>query len=1029
MRKIIEQDVEDGVIEIFKDIGFNYICGYDCCPECKTPERTDYKEVVLKERLLMSLLKINNDVSSKCVEEAVKKIVKIGYCRDSSEIVRNNLLIHNYIVNGVPVSYRSKSGEERSVIVKLIDFENTDNNDFLVANQFTIIENQKNRRPDLVIFINGLPIGVIELKNPADENATVESAYNQIITYKEDIPSLFSYNEFIIISDGVFAKVGTITSKREWFLEWRTKDSSKPESPTIPQIEVLIEGMFNKVRLLDIIHNFISFLKTRSSSNKILAGYHQYWATNLAIVKTIKAIDSDKKIGVVWHTQGSGKSLTLAFYTNKLQQNKSFKNPTVVILTDRNDLDDQLFGTFTSFELLREKPIQIKSKEDLKEKLKRSSGGIIFTTIQKFGTDNGTFEILSKRSNIIVAADEAHRTQYGFKAKVNQKTGVIRYGLAKYLRDALPNASFIGFTGTPIDFEDKSTREVFGKYIDTYDINRAIEDKRTVKIYYESRIAPLKLNEKYIYNIDDDFEEVTENEEEYRKEKLKSKWGAVEAIVGTKSRLEIIAKDIVNHLELRGKVFDGKSMIVCMSRRICIDLHNEIKKIRPNWINSDDEKGFMKVIITGSASDPIEYKDHVRDKGRRRHLGEVFKNTKSEFKLAIVRDMWLTGFDVPNLNTMYIDKPMKGHGLMQAIARVNRVFTNKEGGLIVDYLGIASDLKKAIANYSEQGGKGKPVEYQSEAISLMLEKYDIVTSILHSCDYSRFFTSSARDRLRVIPETMEFILNIKNGKRRFVKETVNLLKAYSLVVTSNEAKEIRDEVAFFQAVKSALVKSTSVNSKKSDYDLNYALKQIVSKAIISDSVVDVFEYSGFKKQEISILSDSFLEDVKNMPLKNLAFESLKKLLLDQIKIRFSKNIAKERKFSELLREAIAKYSSRNISSADVVIELVELAKSIRDDKNKGEELGLNEDEGLFYDALVDEESAIKELGEDILKEMSVELSNIFRNNTFVDWKNRIDVQANLKIKVKRLLKKYGYPPSKRKDVVDLIIEQAEQFVN
>jgi type I restriction enzyme R subunit len=1028
MKKIIEQDVEDTTIEILKDLGYDYICGYNISPDSKFPERKTYQDIILKKRLLSALKKINPKANSRSLDEVVKKITQLKRCRDSSDIIKNNMIFHNYLIDGISISYRSKDGENRSQLIKLIDFDNIDNNEFLVVNQYTIIENNKNRRPDVIIFINGIPISVIELKNPGDESATIESAYNQIITYKEDIPSLFFFNELLVISDGTYAKVGTITSNRNWFLEWKSKDGINIDSFSTLQIETLLEGMFRKERLLDILKYFISYLKNKKKVNKILAGYHQYFAANKAIKKTTQAIDDNKKIGVVWHTQGSGKSLTLAFYTNKLQQNKKLHNPTIVVLTDRNDLDDQLFNTFSSFEILREKPIQANTKKDLKNKLKRSSGGIIFTTIQKFGSKKGTYETLSTRSNIIVAADEAHRTQYGFKAKINQDTGEIKYGLAKYLRDALPNASFIGFTGTPIDFEDKSTREVFGDYIDIYDINRAIEDKRTVRIYYESRIAPLKLNEKYEVHIDSDFEEVTEGEDEFRKEKLKTKWGALEAIVGSKSRLKIIAKDIVEHFSLRRQVFDGKALVVCMSRRICVDLYNEILKIRPEWGNKEDNKGFMKVIMTGSASDPIEFKEHVRDKRRRKELANIFKDPKSNFKLAIVRDMWLTGFDVPCLNTMYIDKPMKGHTLMQAIARVNRIYPNKEGGLIVDYLGVASDLKRAINNYSEEGGKGKPINYEKEAINLMLTKYDIVKSILHNFDYSKFFNDSSRERLKVIPQAIEFILKQENGKKRFVKQTIALLKAYSLVVTSKEAKKIRDEVAFFQAVKSAIVKSTSVDSKRSDYDINYALKQIVSKAIVSDSIVDVFNYSGIKKQEISILSDAFLEEVKNLKQKNLAFESLKKLLQDQIKTRFTKNIIKQKKFSELLKSAINRYSSKSITSTEVILELVELAKKIRSSKNRGQELGLNEEEEAFYDALIDDKSAVEIIGDELLKKMAHELSEIFKRNKFVDWKSRPDIHAKLKVLVKRLLKKYGYPPSGRASATKLIIDQAERIV-
>ncbi|MBU1854485.1 MAG: type I restriction endonuclease subunit R, partial [Nanoarchaeota archaeon] len=746
-------------------------------------------------------------------------------------------------------------------------------------------------------------------------------------------------------------------------------------------------------------------------------------AANKAIKTTINAVNKTRKAGIIWHTQGSGKSLTLAFYAGKIQVEKALNNPTLVILTDRNDLDDQLFQTFSNISCLREKPRQANNKDELKTLLKRSSGGIIFTTIQKFAEDK---EPLSTRSNIIIAADEAHRTQYGFKAKTNKETGETKYGFAKYLRDALPNASFIGFTGTPIDFEDKSTRAVFGNYIDVYDIEQAVEDKRTVRIYYESRLAELKLNQETIKHLDKDFEEITEDEED--KQKLKTEWTQLEKIVGSETRIKQIAKDIVTHFEKRLDILEGKAMIVCMSRRICVDLHNEIKKLKPQWYHKEDDKGFMKVIMTGSASDGPDWQEHIRDKRRRKEIGETFKDSESGFKLAIVRDMWLTGFDVPSLHTLYVDKPMKGHGLMQAIARVNRVYKDKQGGLIVDYLGIALELKKALSNYTQAGGSGKPAFDQSDAIAIMIEKYEIVAQMFHKYNYKKFFTAKPLEKMQIIPESMEHILSISDGKKRYLREVTALTKAFSLSVPSKESEKLRDEVGFFQAIKASILKNTeTTTSKKTHADMDSAIKQIVSKAVFSGGVIDVFEVAGIEKPEISILSDKFLEDVQGMKHKNLAFEALKKLLADQIRTRFKQNKIKNRKFSEMLEEVIRRYQNRSIDSAQVIQELIEIAKQVREDKQRGEELGLSPEEEAFYDALADNESAIKTLGDIILKQIAVELTDLVRKNTSIDWTMRTAVQAKLKVMIKRLLRKYGYPPDQEKIATDLILEQAKLF--
>jgi type I restriction enzyme, R subunit len=1029
MKRIVEQDIEDAALDILQnDLGYEYVYGPNIAPDGETPLRNKWDDVILADKLRDAISKLNPDLTDEAIEETIKKLKRLS----SKQLIKNNEKFHKFLIEGVPIEFRNKKGVIKNEYVQLIDFKNPTNNQFLAVNQFTVIENNKNRRPDIIIFINGIPISIIELKNPADEKATIESAHKQLETYKDQISTIFNYNELLVISDGTYAQAGTLTSPKEWFLPWKTINGKEPAPKSLPQLQVLLEGMFKKEILTDLIKYFITFSKDRKQTTKILAGYHQYYATNKAITKTIKAIEGSRKAGVVWHTQGSGKSLTLAFYSGKLQQQEELNNPTIVIITDRNDLDDQLFNTFSSIECLREKPIQADNKKEetsLKTLLlKRSSGGIIFTTIHKFGNDKIKKGILSTRKNIIVAADEAHRTQYGFKAKVDKDSGETKYGFAKYLRDALPNASFIGFTGTPIDFEDKSTRAVFGGYIDVYDIEQAVEDKRTVRIYYESRLAKLDIKPSQIAHLDKEFDEVTEGEEQDKREKLKSDWARVEAIVGSDTRVKQIALDIVKHFEARQEAIEGKAMIVCMSRRICVELYDEIAKIKPKWVHKEDDKGLMKVIMTGSASDGPEWQKHIRDKKRRREIGENFKDSESEFKLAIVRDMWLTGFDVPSLNTLYIDKPMKGHGLMQAIARVNRVYKDKQGGLIVDYLGIAQELKKALSNYTKSGGKGKPTFDQSEAIAIMQEKYEIVIQFFHNFEYKKFFSGTSKEKMQIIPAAIEHVLMQKDGKKRYVREVVGLTKSYALAVPSEEAEKLRDEIGFFQAIKASIVKNTEVQGKqKTDTELNSAIKQIVSKAVSSEGVIDVFEVAGIKKPEISVLSDSFLEDVKGMKHKNLAFEALKKLLADQIRIRFKYNKIRNKKFSEMLEEAIRRYQNRSIDSAQVIQELIELAHKIRDDKSRGKELGLTPEEEAFYDALDDHDGAMEVLGEKVMKQIARELTELVRKNTSIDWTLRDTVQAKLRVMIKRLLRKYGYPPDKQKIAADLVLEQAKLF--
>jgi len=929
--------------------------------------------------------------------------------------VTNNKKFHNYLVNGVDIEYRHE-GRIKGDIVRLFDFETPENNDFLAVNQFTVIEGNHNRRPDIVLFVNGLPLAVIELKNPADEEATIWSAYRQLQTYKEEIPSLFTYNELLVVSDGTQARAGTITSNQEWFLPWKTIDGKELAPMALPQLQVLLQGMFEKGRCLDIIRNFITFEKRRRQTTKILAAYHQYHTTNKAVTKTIEAINKDKRVGVVWHTQGSGKSLTMVFYTGKLILHKKLENPTIVVLTDRNDLDDQLFNTFSASQsLLRQSPAQAKDREDLKKSLNVASGSIVFTTIQKFFPEQKgeTYPVLSERKNIIVIADEAHRSQYEFID-----------GFARHIRDALPNASFIGFTGTPIELSDRSTPAVFGDYIDIYDIQQSVEDGATVRIYYESRLAPIKLKEEERPKIDPGFEEVTENEEVYKKEKLKSKWAQLEAVVGGKKRIGLIAMDIVKHFEQRQEAMEGKAMIVCMSRRICVDLHNEIVKLKPEWYGKEDDKGIIKVIMTGSASDPQGWQEHVRTKPRRRELAERFKDPEDPFTIAIVRDMWLTGFDAPSLHTMYFDKPMRGHGLMQAIARVNRVFKDKPGGLIVDYLGVAPDLKEALATYTESGGKGKPTFNQEDAVNVLLEKYEILVNLFHGFNYKKFFTGTPNEKMALIPAAIDHVLKQNDGKERLLKYVTELSKAFALAVPNEAALKIRDEVGFFQAVKASLVKTT-VTKGKSEEQLDSAIKQIVSKAIATDEVVDIFKAAGLKKPEVSILSDTFLADIKGMEHKNLALETLKKLLNDEIKTMQKRNIVQARSFAEMLERTVKRYQNRNIETAQVIEELVNLAKKIRNDKNRGKLLNLSEEELAFYDALADNDSAVQVLGDDTLRKMATELSKTIKNNISIDWTLRENIQAKLRVSIKRLLRKYDYPPDKQRVATELVLKQAK----
>lgn len=1015
-----ESILELATLDFLSDLGYTTLNA--------NQDRQSYSDIVLIDRLQSALISINPDIPFDAIEEAIRKVTRT----DSPSLIENNKQFHKYLTEGIDVEY---SIEDRIKYDKvwLIDFNNPENNNFLALNQFTVIENKHNRRPDVIIFINGLPIAVIELKNPTDENATIRGAFNQLQTYKKEIPSLFHYNQILIVSDGIEARFGTLTADWERFMPWRTIDGETIAPKGTAELEVMIRGIFQKDILLDILRFFIVFETDGENIIKKMAGYHQYHAVNKAIKCSINATSDqgDKKVGVVWHTQGSGKSLTMAFYAAKITQQPELNNPTLIVLTDRNDLDDQLFTTFSNcIDLLRQTPEQADSREDLKDYLKdKPSGGIIFTTIQKFAPDTGEEEypVLSERRNIIFIADEAHRSQYGLKAKMTRKEdeAYLSYGYAKYVRDGLPNASFLGFTGTPIEGEDKSTPALFGDYIDIYDIQRAVEDEATKKIYYESRLAKINLLESERPVIDSEFEEVTESEESTTKEKLKSKWARLEALIGAEQRIEQIASDIVKHFENRLSSIDGKGMIVCMSRRICIDLYNQIIKLRPKWHHDDDDKGFIKVVISGSASDDPSLQAHSRNKKRRKDLATRFKKPEDELKLVIVRDMWLTGFDAPCLHTMYCDKPMKGHNLMQAIARVNRVFKDKPGGLIVDYIGIADQLKSALQHYTDgdKDNAGIPVD---EALVVLQEKYEIVKAMYHGFDYSVFFTGSPKERLSIIPAAMDYILGLEDGKKRYLKAVTELSKAFALCSSLDEAISIRDEVGFFQAIKVAIVKHTVTDRKDGVY-FDFAIKQIVSKAIVSEQIIDIFQTAGIDKPDISILSDKFLEEVRGLPYKNVALETLKKLINDEIKTKSRKNITQSRSFLDMLDATVKKYQNRAIETAEIIDELINLAKEFREAQKRGEDLGLNDDEIAFYDALDTNDSAVQILGDETLKMIARDLVQAVKRNISIDWNVKESARAKIKVIVRRLLRKYGYPPDKQEKATETVLKQAEHL--
>jgi type I restriction enzyme R subunit len=1033
-----ESDVEEATLQWLEELGYSTEFGPNISSEGDYPEREGYEEVILNERLKEALFKLNKHVPRQVLEDAYREIT----IPKQVSLIANNHAFHKMITDGVSVRYHNKNKELVYDTVRIFDFDNPENNDFFAVNQFTVIENRVEKRPDVVVFVNGLPLVVFELKTASDDEVTLKHAYRQIKNYQNKISNLFVYNAFNVISDGLHAKVGTITSLEDRYMTWRTIDGETIAPKSLPQLETLIKGMFDKHIFMDLLKQFILFQEKDNDYIKILAGYHQYHAVNTALNSTISATSEsgDRRIGVVWHTQGSGKSLSMVFYAGKMVISQELSNPTIVVITDRNDLDDQLYFTFAkSKDLLRSIPQQAESREHLKELLNgRDSGGIIFTTIHKFSpNEDGTVDALTKRKNVIVMADEAHRSQYGFKAEVikTKDEAYEKYGYAKYMRDSLPNASYIGFTGTPIETTDKNTRAVFGDYIDVYDMTRAVEDGTTVKIFYESRIARIDFTEEYSL-LDENYDEITEYQEEVQKEGLKRKWARLEAIVGAEPRIKTVAKDIVEHFEKRQESMTtevGKGMIVAMSRRIAVELYDEIIKLRPDWHSDDLMKGKIKVVMTGSSSDPEEWSQHIGNKTTRETLSRRMKDNDDELELVIVRDMWLTGFDVPSMHTMYIDKPMQGHNLMQAIARVNRVFREKQGGLIVDYIGIAENLKKALSQYTENDREQTGVDTEL-AVSLMIEKLELVREVLHGFDYSLYFPGKHTEKLQTIMSTIDYIVGLSiKRKEDYIKLTSELTKAYSLCSTTEEAELYNVEIGFFKTVRAGIIKLQNEDNpgKKSADQLDKELNQLIASSLKSDEVIDIMSEIGLTKPDISILSDEFLEEFKNMEHKNVAVELLKRLIQGKIRAFSRKTIVQSKQFSELLESSLAKYHKRLIDSTVVIQELIALAKDITKAAEEGKESGLSEDEYAFYQALASNITAQEVMGTDVLKEIAKELTKKVKSSTTVDWNIRDSVRAKIRFEIKVLLKKYNYPPDDPSDPnnydksVKLIMEQTE----
>lgn len=1069
MSRLTESAIEDFAIKLFERLGYDYIHAPDIAPDGDRPERSRYDEVLLAARLEAALKRINPKLSPALLQAGLKEVQRIH----SPELLANNEAFHRLLTEGVPVSAH-KDGDERGERVWLIDFANPSNNEFVVANQFTVIENHQNKRPDLVLFVNGIPLVVIELKNAVDENATTKAAYQQLETYKQAIPSLFTANAFTVISDGLEAKAGSLSAGYSRFMSWKSADGKAEASHLVSQLEVLINGMLNKATLLDLLRHFIVFEKSKKedpktgvitiSTVKKLAAYHQYYAVNAAVASTLRAAQvdltgladlkaeqtpasyglpgvalqpkGDKKAGVVWHTQGSGKSLSMVFYTGKIVL--ALDNPTILVITDRNDLDDQLFDTFAaSKQLLRQEPVQAADREQLKDLLKVASGGVIFSTIQKFQPEEGNvYEQLSPRRNIVVIADEAHRTQYGFSAKtVDDKDAngnvigkKVVYGFAKYLRDALPNATYLGFTGTPIEKTDVNTPAVFGNYVDVYDIAQAVEDGATVRIYYESRLAKVGLSDegkKLIAELDEELDlgELTETQ------KAKAKWTRMEALIGSDQRIENIAKDIVAHFEARQQVFAGKGMVVSMSRRIAAELYAEIVKLKPEWHDDDLSKGVIKVVMTAASSDGPVLAKHHTTKEQRRTLAERMKNDDDPLKLVIVRDMWLTGFDAPSMHTLYIDKPMKGHNLMQAIARVNRVYKDKPGGLVVDYLGIAADLKEALSFYSDAGGKGDPTLAQEQAVSLMLEKLEVVSAMYGGFAYEDYFAAETSRKLSLILEAEEHILGLEDGRKRYINEVTALSQAFAIAIPHDQAMDAKDEVGFFQAVKARLAKFDGTGEGRSNEEIETTIRQVIDQALVSEKVIDIFDAAGIKKPDISILSEDFLAELKGFKHKNIALEVLKKLLSDELKVRAKKNLVQSKSLMEMLEASIKKYHNKVLTAAEVMEELIKISKEIVASDAEASHLGLSEFEYAFYTAVANNDSAKQLMQQDKLRELAVVLTQRVRENASIDWTIKESVKAKLKVIVKRTLRQYGYPPDMQLLATETVLKQAEMIAD
>lgn len=1049
-----EQQLEDLCIGWFQEAGWQFVHGPDIAHDGASPERLDYRQVILRDRMLAVLARINPNIPAEALEQAVHAAQTIS---EPQAVVRNRSF-HRLLLSGVTVEF-SSGDEKKTDLVQLIDFTNPHRNEFLVINQFTVMGTKQPRRPDLVVFINGLPLAVIELKNPANEQTDVWDAFNQLQTYKDEISDLFNSNEALVVSDGWTARVGSLTANAERMLPWRTVANEDDRPKLQLELETVVRGFFAPELFLDYIRHFVLFEQDGDSVIKKIAGYHQFHAVREAVRATVIAASApnkgllevqeeratygkevkpgSRKAGVVWHTQGSGKSITMACYAGKLLQQPEMKNPTLVVVTDRNDLDGQLFATFcAASDLLKTMPLQAGSRDELREMLaSRQAGGIIFTTVQKFALldEEDEHPLLSDRSNIVVISDEAHRSQYGMKGRFDEKTGKYVFGYAKHLRDALKNATFIGFTGTPIALEDKDTRAVFGDYVSIYDIQDAVDDGATVPIYYESRLAKLDVNQAEIDALNEQVDEVVEDEEDIAsREKTKSNWATLEKLVGAKPRLTQVAKDLVEHFEARSAALDGKAMIVCMSRDICAELYKIIclgdadnPALRPEWHSDDPEQGVIKVVMTGSAADKPLLQRHLYSKQVKKRLEKRFKDAKDPLQLVIVRDMWLTGFDAPCCHTMYIDKPMKGHNLMQAIARVNRVFKNKPGGLVVDYIGIANELKAALKTYTEAKGKGDPTHNAIEALAVLLEKMDIVRGMMHGFDYSGFETNAAK----LLLPCANHLLGLKDGKQRFLDTMLAVAKAYSLCGTLDEAAALRKEIAFFSAIKAAITKFTTVDKKRSTEEKNSALKQILDNAIVADGVADIFALAGLDKPNIGLLSDEFLEDVRQMEGRNLAVELLEKLLRDEIKARARNNVVQEKKYGDRLLETLRKYHNRAIETAQVIEELIQMAKEFQATLEREAALGLGPDEIAFYDALANNESAVRELGDEILKKIAIEITEKLRASTTVDWQVRESVRARLRILVRRTLQKWKYPPDEQLEAVELVLKQAESLAN